>query len=228
MLFAPQKLKQQRPTVVIGAGELGLETAALIRSHQERVIVIDPDLQRLDRAKELGHEVVHAEVEQNDPRAMNYLDDTRVAVVTYSDTQQCYSACSVIRLNYGIPVVVSQVTNPAYNIQFEKLGVQVVNPAEDRAALLVMLARNPATFSILMRMNNNKEISELIVENEAIAGKALCEIELPGDVLVIAIRRKGDIIVPHGETRLERGDALTMVGSCDWIEQAKTMIENKT
>ena len=43
---------------------------------------------------------------------------------------------------------------------------------------------------------------------------------LPGDVLVLALHRHGELIVPHGNTRIESGDHLTLMGSLEHIETA--------
>jgi trk system potassium uptake protein TrkA len=49
-------------------------------------------------------------------------------------------------------------------------------------------------------------------------------VHLPGDSLVIGLRRKGDVLVPHGDTRLQRGDILMLVGHPDALHEAKALL----
>ncbi len=49
----------------------------------------------------------------------------------------------------------------------------------------------------------------------ALAGKALKDIDLPGEWVIASVRRGDKLIVPHGDTRIAVGDVLTIVTSPD-------------
>ena len=227
--LAPKEAESetQHPILVVGAGELGIETAEQLCGHQERVIVLDTDPELVERARKRGFQAVLANVAFNDAATRAYLEQARTLVCTHIDTDLSLAVCSVARLNYGIPHVVALVTSLSDLAKFEQLGVTTMNPALDQAALLVMLARNPATYSLLTRTDDNKEVTEMRVENPTIVGRALRQLELPGDVLVLALRRNGELLVPHGNTRLEQGDYLTLVGTLEWVAQAEVMMGSR-
>ncbi len=48
---------------------------------------------------------------------------------------------------------------------------------------------------------------------------------LPGNLLVLAISRNGDLIVPHGNTRLEMDDRLTLFGRQENLQEATAWLE---
>jgi Trk K+ transport system NAD-binding subunit len=50
-------------------------------------------------------------------------------------------------------------------------------------------------------------------------------VRLPGGVLVLGIRREGEALIPHGDTTLELGDVLTLVGKPEDLQRAKAMVE---
>ncbi len=52
-----------------------------------------------------------------------------------------------------------------------------------------------------------------------LVGKALMEVPLPDDLLVALIRRGGHTMVPHGPTRLEADDRLTIIGDAAGIRE---------
>ena len=107
--------------------------------------------------------------------------------------------------------------------EFENLNVTVFNPSLDQAALLSLLARNPDIYELLTRTDDNKEVTEVWVHASSFHHKALREVHLPGDVLILSIRRKGEFIVPRGNTQLEHGDHLTLVGGFDHLQEALTL-----
>ncbi|HBY94162.1 MAG: cation:proton antiporter [Ardenticatenaceae bacterium] len=222
--FVPErKPSAPPPIVVVGAGERGLLVAEQLRSHQEWVVVLDADEARVARARQLGFEALVAEVGCDEPRAAPYLDAANTLVSTYTDTESNYRVCQLARTVYGIPHVVAMVTDPMEMHRFEQLGVRVVNPAIDQAAFLSLLARNPGVYDLLTRTDDSKEVREVVVRNRRYEDKPLRQLELPGDVLVLALRRDGEFVVPHGNTRVGTGDRLTLVGSLDCLETAYRM-----
>jgi amino acid transporter/mannitol/fructose-specific phosphotransferase system IIA component (Ntr-type) len=55
----------------------------------------------------------------------------------------------------------------------------------------------------------------------ALAGRPLRDVHLPRSALVALIRRHGRIVVPHGDTILELGDRLSIVGEPDDIRELR-------
>ena len=55
-------------------------------------------------------------------------------------------------------------------------------------------------------------------------GKKIGQINLPGESLIAIIYRNGDLIIPHGNTDLERGDELSIIGQ---PEDIKILMGNK-
>jgi Trk K+ transport system NAD-binding subunit len=107
------------------------------------------------------------------------------------------------------------------------MGVTTLNPALDQAAMLVLLARTPSAYELLTRTDDSTTVQEVINVNSLFAGKSLRNINFPGDVLVLAVRRNGDLIVPHGNTQLELYDQLTLVGSIEDVLDASTLFHQQ-
>ena len=99
-----------------------------------------------------------------------------------------------------------------------------MNAAMDQAVLLGLLARNPAAYELLTRTDDDKEVCEVAVYNPLFLDKPLRQVELPGDLLVLAVRREGELVVPHGDTRLNAGDQVTILGGCDCVEITREML----
>lgn len=69
-------------------------------------------------------------------------------------------------------------------------------------------------------LREDRYIRIVLHENETHAdwiGKKLNEIKLPEKCLIAIIQRKGEIIVPNGEMKLNRNDKLTIIGNPDGI-----------
>ena len=63
------------------------------------------------------------------------------------------------------------------------------------------------------------------MRNARLDGRALHQIRIPGNALVMGIRRKGEVVVPHGDTTFRLGDVVMLVGSLDDIREARVLLE---
>ena len=222
-LMPDRSAAAQQFMVVVGAGQLGLQVARQLSSHGENVVVIDSEAPRVERAQQMKLAALTAAIDQPDSQATPFLDKAKALVCTYSDAETSYRVCHLARTTFGIEHVVAQVSETSDLARFEQLGVSTMNAALDRASLLVLLARNPAVYDLLTRTDDDKEVCEVSVDPGTHAGKTLRQLALPGDVLILALRRDGELLVPHGNTRLSEADHLTLVGSLEHIEAARRM-----
>ncbi|MFZ2095950.1 MAG: monovalent cation:proton antiporter family protein [Anaerolineales bacterium] len=228
LLMPSPERKLQPPVIIVGAEEFGLQVAEQLHSHHEPVIILDNDETRVERARQRGFKALTATLDSNDARIDEIMKEVTTLVCTLSDVDQSYRTCQLARTNYGIPHVVAQVPAPTDLLRFEQMGVSATNAALDHAALLTMLVRNPAIYALLTRTNDNKEIFEVIVENPVCVNKALHQLSLPGDTLILSIERNGNLLVPHGNTQIEHGDHLTLMSSLEWVTVGRQLFSRSS
>lgn len=210
-----------RRIVVAGAEELGIQVAARLKAHLEPVSIVDMDEERIARATQKGFNALCCSLEYEDPQMKTVCEPARALVCTYDDPELAYRVCELAKNIYKVPHVVAQVTDPSARGRFDALGVTTMNAALDRPALLALLTRTPALYALLSRTDDDKEVCEVVVTNSRDVDKPLRKLELPGGLLALAIRREGELLVPHGNTKLCRNDRVTLVGSVEDIELAK-------
>lgn len=216
----------EHPVVVFGAERLGLQVAEQLMGHHEHVVIVDSDANLTTRAKRRvskGIEVLQANVDDEGGKLAEHLDLADTVVVTLSDTDRNRHVCHIARTRYGISHIVTLVRETNRLLEFEALNVTVFNPSLDQAALLSLLARNPDIYELLTRTDDNKEVSEVMVHSSEFDEVALRELALPGDVLILSIKRDGEFIVPRGNTQLTYGDHLTLVGTFDHLHDARAL-----
>jgi mannitol/fructose-specific phosphotransferase system IIA component (Ntr-type) len=64
-----------------------------------------------------------------------------------------------------------------------------------------------------MGMDTHRKIMDLSLQNPDLFGLALRDFRLPFDAVIMSVRRRGVLFIPHDYTRLEAGDLVTLVGS---------------
>ncbi len=139
-------------------------------------------------------------------------------VVMLSDTIN-YQICEIAYENFGTQTLIARLNDRVNLAGFEKLGVLIVDPSTAIVGLLDHFVRSPAAASLLMGMHKERNIVDLRIQNPDLSGLALRDLRLPFDVVIMSIRRRGVLFVPHGFTRLEAGDLITVVGSVESIKE---------
>lgn len=213
-----EDVTEQKHVVVVGAGELGLQVATELRLHHEPVLVLDAEPRRVNRARQQGFEAAVVNLDTLDEITNGYLVGASALICTNSDMKTSMKICHTARSQIGLERVISIVTEPAAAIQFENEGVVPVITGQARAHLLTLLARNPSVYELLTRTDDDKEVWEVTVLNPEIEGKTIRDLQLPGDVLILTVRRNGELLVPHGNTELNHGDQITLAGSDDFVD----------
>ena len=73
--------------------------------------------------------------------------------------------------------------------------------------------------SVLKTFNDYKEdkstklVEFTISNNNPMANKSIMDANIPEDILVVMVKRKGDVFVPHGSTVILPGDTLVLSGN---------------
>lgn len=224
-LAPPSTAASHGLAVVFGASELGIQVARQLVEHRERVVLADPDEKAVARAKQHGLDAFVAAPWDRADGLAPHVEAATTAICAHADEDMNYAFCELARTTYGVPNVLANVTERADVERYRELGAMVVSPVLDHGALLALIARNPSVYTLLTRTDDDKEVWEVTVRAEQCIGKPLRDLSLPGDVLVLAMRRNGDYLVPHGQTRLASGDLLTLIGSVQWVEPSRNMFD---
>lgn len=91
--------------------------------------------------------------------------------------------------------------------------------------MISMMARNPDVLALLTTTSEDRRALEIIVRNSQVAGRRLRDLDLPGDLLVLAIRRNKQLLIPRGNTSFEIGDRVSILGGHDSLSDARYLFE---
>jgi Trk K+ transport system NAD-binding subunit len=58
------------------------------------------------------------------------------------------------------------------------------------------------------------------------SGKSVAELALPRAAVIVSVRRGHDLLIPHGDTRLQNGDAVTVLCERQCIDEVKAAFAN--
>ncbi len=216
----PVERRISRPVMLVyGNSALALQVARYLQAHQDTVYFAAWEPEACRRLQEAGLRCL--------PHSGPRLDETLEALppdmhiqamlALSEDDARNLEACRQARQR-GVPHLVAFTEDPARLAEYKNVGAQVLAPALFRPSLLGLMARNPAIFALLTTTTDDKDLREIRLDNPRLDGKRVRDIALPQDTLILAIRRNGELLVPHGDTRLELHDYISVLGTLTSLE----------
>lgn len=196
--------------LILGAGKVGRLLARRFHERGHSVSLIDIDSDAAAKASREGLNSFHFTHidEQTLKRAGACSSHTFVAVT--NDDKANLDACLAARNQFDIKSLVSRVGNPANIKSFIRHGIRPMNTTLASVVTLENLIYRPNVFNVLSHADGENEVLEVVITNPGVAGRRISEMRIPEDALILMVR-KGEITsVPHGNTRLELGDIITL------------------
>ena len=222
-------------TVIIGAGEVGSNTARMLSEEGHDVVLIEQDETLVERASEqLDALVIHGNGASPRLLAEAGIEKADLLVAASSSDEANIIACLAAKAK-GVSRTVARIHNPDYYdpqepFAEEMLGIDFVIHTEQMAAqeikeaLLVPGAINVETFA-----EDSIEVAEVILnEGSPAVGRTLRDLRLPEASLVVGVVRRGEALVPRGDTVLERRDHVLLISGRRHIAEVVKSVTTDT
>lgn len=135
------------------------------------------------------------------------------AIVCMLSDKDNLMVCELAYQHFGTPDIIVRLNERTYYDKFLNLGARVVDPSMAMISLMDHYVRSPQATSLLLGMEPGQDSRDLEVLNPDLHGVTLRDLRLPADVIILSIKRSGQMIISHGYTRLRLKDLVTFVGS---------------
>lgn len=144
--------------------------------------------------------------------SMNEKDlfDADIMVVSTADEKENTRIAELAKQR-DVKHIVARVETPKYAEELRAHGIQVISSLFSTKAMLRAMIESPDV--ALLFTTEEKGLYQLVVNNAEYHNLPLKVLPFLGDAIIVRIRRDRESIVPHGNTRLIKGDHLIVTGS---------------
>jgi trk system potassium uptake protein TrkA len=210
-------------TIVVGGGQVGAYLGSLLRGGGHRVKIIEINRERILRLKESLPDELLVHGSGSDPNVLESagirMADV-VAAVTGADETNL-AVASLSRFEFQVPRIIARVNNPKNNWLFTpEMGVDVAVNQADLIGHLIAEEMSLGDMMTLLKLRKGQYsmVEEKVDPQAVVVGKALRDLRLPDQCVFAAIIRKGELIIPHGETVLQPADEILAVVHASQLE----------
>jgi trk system potassium uptake protein TrkA len=208
---------------IIGGGDVGLQLAErLERSPHCHVRIMERDPAR---GEMLAARLKRALVLNGDGTDLEFLESENVGrsdvLVSVIDNDERNLLASLLGRQLGVPKIVTRVSRPTNLRLFERVGIDVALSARGAAVASIIHQITGGTSSLLAVVEHGEaRVLELVV-SPRFEPKPLKGIGAPADVIVGAILRGSQVIIPRGDDRVEPGDHIIVFSTKDAADRVQ-------
>jgi len=212
--------------MIIGGGEVGRTLAERFMKRGENVVIIDSNEENCKKAMELGVKVVKGDAEDIAVLKKAGIENSKYLVATTDQDNTNLLVCQIAKtkFNFTEDKLVARVNKPENLKAFRDLGIRSISPVIATSIMLEGMVGHPALFSIC-EVSGEGDIHEIKVSNKHVIGKNIKNISLPKDTLIVMVRRNNRFLIAHGDTILQEGDIVTIIGKTEAVQKAAEMLK---
>lgn len=197
--------------IIVGGGKVGTHLASLLMAEGYAVKLIENQSEKIPRLLTIlpPGRVIHGD--GTDPELLKTADIQKanvVVAVTGSDETNLVIT-SLARFEFKIPRTIARVNDPNNAWLFTQvMGVDVSLNQADLIAHIIIEQMSLGEMMTMLKLSRGQySLVEIQIDatSEA-AGKAVSTLSLPQECVLVAVIRRGELIIPHGNTILEPQD----------------------
>jgi len=215
--------------LVVGGGKVGSYLASLLIADGHTVRLIEGNRAEIPRLSREFPDGVLIVGEGTDPAVLEAAGIRKadvVAAVSRADETNLVIT-SLARFEFNVPRTIARVNTPKNAWLFTpEMGVDV---ALNQADLMAHLIAEEMTLGDMMTLLKLRKGQYSIVENlvhpgSIAAGKHIRDLDLPHDCVLTAVIRKGEIIVPRGDTVLQPDDTVLALAHSSQLDRLASVL----
>lgn len=223
--------------IIIGAGKLGRKLATAMLNGEIEVTIIDQNPQTINRLKDhLDVLTINANGARKDIlEAINIASYDLAIAATGSDETNILISSMAKEL--GCSESIARIRDPEYADQLdffkESYGIDhVINPELATSNEILRYLMNSHTFYFGDYAQGKVKLVNFNIQNlPDFVNTKIKDLKNIEHILIVAISRNGDIIIPHGETELMRNDIIYVIGNSTRVEgiakRLKDSVDNR-
>ena len=227
----PEPAKQGLRIIIVGCGKVGATLIEQLTREGHDITIID---QNPYKVQEITNQYDIMGLTGNgasyNVQMEAGIENTDLFIaVTGSD--ELNLLCCTIAKRVGECSAIARVRTPDYSHEIgylrEKLGLaMIINPELEAAREIARILYLPTALEVNSFAHGQAELIKLkIPEGNALDGMTLVNFgqKTNADVLICAIERNGEVYIPSGDFKMQKGDVVSFVAT---RKTAKTFLEN--
>lgn len=203
--------KESKKVMILGGGNVGYYLAKRLEKLGMSITIIELDR---DRCEYLAEKLDNTLVICGDGTDIALLIEEDLAsydtFVGATGIDEANLLMGLVAKQSGVNKTIAKISRPNYTRIVDKLDIDVaLNPVNITVSHILKYIKGGKVVSVSLLLGGEGEVTEIIVsENSPIVGKPLSKLGLPKGIIIGAIVREGEVIIPDGKSIIEPNDRI--------------------
>lgn len=219
---------EARRLIVVGAGNIGLKLAQSIEKTYPaaRVRIIEVDPETAERARKTLSSTVVIRGNALDPEILAEANVARAeTIVVVTNSEEINVLASLLAKRHGCARAMALINNPILGPLVGALGLDVV--VSSRAITVSTILQHVRRGRIRSVHSLGEDFGEILeaeaLETSPLVGVPLKEADLPDDVIIGALVREDEVIIPRGTTVIKPNDRVVLFAAAAAVKKVEKM-----
>lgn len=211
--------------IVVGCGRVGSRLAVQMGAEGHDVIVVDKEqssFKRLGREFH-GRTITGVGFDRDVLRSAGIEQADAFAAVTNGDNSN-YIAASVARDTFRVPMVVARIYDPQREEIYRQLGIRTISSTSWAVNTIKRILSGSEIHTTMQIGSGEVEMTEVVISGRLV-GRYTRDLTVPGEIVPVAIVRRGRAFLPTPGVPFEEGDVLHVAVLSTATSLFESMIE---
>lgn len=207
------KTKMIRSAMILGGGNVGYYLAQRLEKNKIQVTLVEQDKKRCQELSELLDNVLIIHGDGTDIHLLEEENLTGVdAFVGVTGFDEANLLMALMAKQSGVRKTVAKISRSNYIKIIDRLKIDAaINPVYITASSILKYIRGGKVVSVSLLLGGNAEVTEIIIDKDLpCIGKKLMDLSLPKGIIIGAVVRDNDVIIPKGDTELKANDRIVV------------------
>lgn len=224
------KYTNLQKVMIVGGGKTGFYLAEKLSEFGAAVKLIEKDK---SRCHYLSTHLKNVMVLHNDGTDIAFLEDENFdqmdAFVSCTGFDEENLLLALTAKQHNIEDVISKVSHQSYKELIERMGVDMVlNPLDITTSNILRFIQGTKKVISSTLIQGQAEIMEIVAHSHMkMIDKPLSELHLPSGMLIAAIHRGQQVIIPKGDTKIKWNDRVILVSLLSEMADLENLLKNK-
>ena len=224
------KYTNLQKVMIVGGGKTGFYLAEKLSEFGAAVKLIEKDK---SRCHYLSTHLKNVMVLHNDGTDIAFLEDENFdqmdAFVSCTGFDEENLLLALTAKQHNVEDVISKVSHQSYKELIERMGVDMVlNPLDITTSNILRFIQGTKKVISSTLIQGQAEIMEIVAHSHMkMIDKPLSELHLPSGMLIAAIHRGQQVIIPKGDTKIKWNDRVILVSLLSEMADLENLLKNK-
>lgn len=221
-----KKTKVSR-VMIAGGGKTGYYLAKLLADDGIGVKIIELDKRRCEYLSATLDNVLVLNADATNTAILKEENlDSMDAFVALTGFDEENLLLSLIAKREGVEEIVAKLSRKSYAPLTEDLGVAMtISPMDMSASDILHFIRKDGIVLFNQLINGQAEFKEIQATSDMpITGRVLSELEIPEGIIITAIHRGEELIIPKGRTKILSGDRIVILSKLSAVASLEGLL----